>query len=106
MADGRVVPGVSQLDRIQQKVHGGEPLTDEEFRALEDAARAQPGPVLRLAVAHAMMNAEKDREAWPLLERLTRDFPRDVQVWLGLSRAAFALDRPADAERALKQAVA
>src|SRR5690606_16591424 len=37
---------------------------------------------------------------------LVRDFPRDLQCWLGLARAHVGLDRKGDAERALKEALA
>ncbi len=95
----------AHLERLRRKVEQGEALTDKELDELRDAARAQPGPVLRLAVAHAMMNGGEERTALPLLEALVRDFPRDLQAWLGLARALLSLDRKAEGERALKEAL-
>jgi hypothetical protein len=43
----RVVDHAS-LDRIRRKVESGERLTERELERLRDAARAQPGPTLRL----------------------------------------------------------
>lgn len=95
----------ADLDRLRRKVEAGEVLTEPEVRALEDAARAHGGPTLRLALAHAWMNADQDRRALTLLEVLVRDFPREVQVRLGLARALVAVDRPIDADRALQEAL-
>lgn len=95
----------SELQRIRRKVEAGERLTEDELRTLRDAAQAQPGPTLRLAVAHALINADEERTALPLLERLVRDFPRDLQSWLGLARAQFMLERTSEAEQSLKQAL-
>jgi hypothetical protein len=95
----------AELERIRRKVEQGEALTSEELARLSDAARAQPGPTLRLAVAHAMMNGGEERTALPLLEALVRDFPRDLQGWLGLARALLSLERTREAERALREAL-
>ncbi len=95
-----------ELDGIRRKVEQGEALTPREWEQLTAAAQAQPGPTLRLAVAHAMMNAGEERTALPLLEALVRDFPRDLQSWLGLARALLSTDRKAEAERALREALA
>lgn len=92
--------------RIRRKVEAGEPLADAELDRLRAAAQAQPGPLLRLAVAHALINVGEDHTALPLLERLVRDFPRDLQAWLGLARAQLSQDRRGDAERSLKEALA
>lgn len=93
------------LEHIRRKVEAGEPLSDVELEALRDAARDTPGPTLRLAVAHALVNAGAEREALRLLESLRRDFPRDVQVRLGLARALLGLERTGDAEAALSEAL-
>lgn len=93
------------LERLRRKVEAGEPLSDVELEALRDAARDTPGPTLRLAVAHALVNAGAEREALPLLESLRRDFPREVQVRLGLARALLGLERTGDAEAALYEAL-
>ncbi|MGA9524476.1 MAG: tetratricopeptide repeat protein, partial [Myxococcaceae bacterium] len=94
------------LDRIRRKVESGDRLSMRELDVLREAARSQPGPTLRLAVAHAMINAEENRSALTLLERLVGDFPRDLQSWLGLASALLALDRFVEAERALNAALA
>lgn len=95
----------NDLERLRRKVEAGETLSDAELAALRDAARDAPGPTLRLAVAHALVNADAEREALPLLETLRRDFPRDVQVRLGLARALLGLERTGDAEAALSEAL-
>ncbi len=96
----------ASLDRIRRKVEAGDRLTEPELNVLRGAARSQPGPTLRLAVAHALINVEENRSALTLLERLVGDFPRDLQAWLGLARALLALDRFGEAERALNAALA
>ncbi len=96
----------ASLQVIRRKVEGGDRLNPRELETLREAARAQPGPTLRLAVAHALINAEENRSALTLLERLILDFPRDLQSWLGLARALLALGRNAEAERALNSALA
>jgi len=95
-----------ELERIRQKVEAGEPLTDAEMSALEAAARAQGGPTLRLTVAHALLNAGDERQGLALMERLARDFPRDIQVHLGHARALVGLERYNEAEKALKETLA
>lgn len=94
-----------ELERIRRKVEAGEALTDAELSALDDAARAHGGPTLKLTVAHALLNAGDERQGLGLMERLARDYPRDVQVRLGHARALVGLERYADAERALKEAL-
>jgi len=95
-----------ELERIRKKVEAGEPLTDAEFSALEHAARAQGGPTLRLAVAHALLDKGESRDGLAMMERLARDFPRDVQIRLGHARALVGQERYGDAERALLLALA
>ena len=56
-------------------------------------------------MAHALVNADAEREALPLLERLRRDFPEDLQVRLGLARALLGLERHGDAEAVLREAL-
>src|SRR5207248_528163 len=94
------------LLRVRGKVERGEALEPAELAELERAAAASDGPVLRLAVAQALLNAGSEREALQLLERLARDFPRDLQTHLGHARALAGLERYADAERALRAALA
>jgi len=95
----------SSLERLRRKVEAGEPLSDAELESLRTAAQNTPGPTLRLAVAHALVNAGAEREALRLLETLRRDFPQDVQVRLGLARALLGLERPGDAEAVLREAL-
>lgn len=95
----------SSLESIRRKVEAGEPLTDAELEALRAAASRTSGPTLRLAVAHALVNANAEREALGLLEALRRDFPQDLQVRLGLARALLGLERPGDAEAVLREAL-
>jgi len=95
----------TSLEQLRRKVEAGEPLTDAELEALRSAAHGTPGPTLRLTVAHALVNAGAEREALPLLETLRRDFPREVQVRLGLARALLGLERPGDAEAVLREAL-
>jgi tetratricopeptide (TPR) repeat protein len=92
-----------ELERIRRKVEAGESLSDAELDLLRAEARRTPGPALRLAVAHALINAGAEREALPLLETLRRDFPRDVPVRLGLVRALLGLERHGDAEALLRE---
>lgn len=94
------------LESIRRKVEAGEVLSDAELEVLKAEAHRQPGPTLRLTVAHALVNAGAEREALPLLERLVRDFPRDLQVRLGLARALLGLERHGDAEAVLREALA
>jgi hypothetical protein len=96
---------LSALEQLRRKVEAGEPLSDVEFELLRTVAQSVPGPTLRLTVAHALMNTGAEREALRLLEVLRRDFPKDVQVRLGLARALLGLERPADAEVELREAL-
>ncbi|QSQ23107.1 tetratricopeptide repeat protein [Pyxidicoccus parkwayensis] len=92
-----------ELERIRRKVEAGESLGDAELDLLRAEARRASGPTLRLAVAHALINAGAEREALPLLESLRRDFPRDLPVRLGLARALLGLERHGDAEALLRK---
>jgi tetratricopeptide (TPR) repeat protein len=94
------------LERLRRKVEAGERLSDAELEALRGAAQGSEGPTLWLAVAHALINAEANREALPLLERLRKDFPDDAPVRLGRARALLGLERYPDAEVALGEALA
>lgn len=95
---------VTALDRIQQKVWDGEPLTEEELEALRRAAQNDAGPTLRTAVAQALINADAPLQALPLLEAVQRDFPRDVEALLALGRALISLEKWSQAEAPLKRA--
>ncbi|AGC48220.1 hypothetical protein MYSTI_06948 [Myxococcus stipitatus DSM 14675] len=92
-----------EVERLRRKVEAGESLRDAELEALRAHAGRGEGPVLRLAVAHALINAGAEREALPLLEALRRDFPQDLPVMLGLARALLGLERHGDAEALLRQ---
>ncbi|SEU26708.1 tetratricopeptide repeat protein [Stigmatella erecta] len=94
------------LESLRRKVEAGERLSAAELDALRGAAQGSAGPTLWLAVAHALINAEANREALPLLERLRKDFPKDLQVRLGRARALLGLERYGDAEAALGEALA
>lgn len=96
----------ANLEKLRRKVELGEPLTPAELEELRAAAAGSPGATLWLAVAHALVNAGMDREALPLMERLRRDFPRDLQVRLGLARALLGVERYGEAETALREALA
>ncbi|MBZ4419381.1 tetratricopeptide repeat protein [Myxococcus sp. RHSTA-1-4] len=98
-----LVSSTHELERVRRKVEAGEVLGDAELELLREEARRTPGPTLRLAVAHALINAGAEREALPLLESLRRDFPRDVPVRLGLARALLGLERHGDAEALLRE---
>jgi tetratricopeptide (TPR) repeat protein len=93
------------LDQIRRKVEAGDLLTDEELGCLERAARADPGPTLKLAHAHALLNAEENRQGLELMRALRRDYPRELQVHLGYGRALVSLERWAEAEQALEAAL-
>jgi hypothetical protein len=94
------------LESLRRKVEAGERLSAAELDALRGAAQGSAGPTLWLTVAHALINAEANREALPLLERLRKDFPKDLQVRLGRARALLGLERYGDAEEALGEALA
>jgi hypothetical protein len=85
---------------------GGAVLPDAELAALRAAAAGSTEPPVGLAVAHALVTAEAEREALPLLERLRRDFPKELPVRLGLARALLGLERHGDAEEVLREALA
>ncbi len=93
------------LESLRRKVELGEVLSDTELDTLRAAAQGSSGPTLWLTVAHALINAEAEREALPLLERLRKDFPWDLQVRLGRARALLGLERHREAEEALHEAL-
>lgn len=96
----------ANLEKLRRKVELGEPLTPRELEELRAAAAGSPGATLWLTVAHALVNAGMDREAMPLMERLRRDFPKELQVRLGLARALLGVERYGEAEAALREALA
>ncbi|RKH19673.1 tetratricopeptide repeat protein [Corallococcus sp. CA047B] len=96
---------LAELERLRRKVEAGDVLTDAELDALRAEAAQRPGATLRLTVAHALVNADAEREALPLMQALRRDFPQDLQVRLGLARALLGLERHRDAEAELRDAL-
>lgn len=94
------------LQRIRRKVERGEPLSSAELTDLRHAAQGDAGLSVRLCVAHALSNAEEDREALTLLMRLQRDFPDQHEVELALARSLAGLERYSEAEKALQRALA
>jgi tetratricopeptide (TPR) repeat protein len=99
------VTSLVELERLRRKVEAGEVLSGAELEALRDEAARTPGPTLRLTVAHALVNADAQREALPLMQALRRDFPKDLQVRLGLARALLGLERHREAEAELREAL-
>lgn len=91
------------LDSIRQKVWAGEVLTIDELAELRRAAQAEGGPTLRTMVAQALLNADADAEALPLLEALRREFPNHADVHFALGRALIGLERWNEAEAPLKR---
>lgn len=94
------------LELIRSKIVAGDRLDDAQFALLEKAAAQQRTPSLRLAVAHALMNAEEDRRALELLRPLCAERPRDPNVRMALARALLGLERYPDAEESLREALA
>ncbi|RKH50173.1 tetratricopeptide repeat protein [Corallococcus sp. AB050B] len=95
----------AELERLRRKVEAGEVLGAAELEALRAEAARTPGPTLRLTLAHALVNADAEREALPLMQTLRRDFPKDLQVRLGLARALLGLERHREAEAELREAL-
>ncbi|MFB1481775.1 tetratricopeptide repeat protein [Corallococcus sp. RDP092CA] len=95
----------AELERLRRKVEAGEVLGGAELEALRAEAARTPGPTLRLTVAHALINADAEREALPWMQALRRDFPKDLQVRLGLARALLGLERHREAEAELREAL-
>ncbi|TSC29299.1 tetratricopeptide repeat protein [Corallococcus sp. Z5C101001] len=95
----------AELERLRRKVEAGDVLSGAELDALRAEAARSPGPTLRLTVAHALVNADAEREALPWMQSLRRDFPKDLQVRLGLARALLGLERHREAEVELRDAL-
>lgn len=93
------------IERIKEKVWAGERLSDTELDTLQQAAQREGGPVWRTTVAQALINADAVLQALPILEAVRRDFPRDAQAHLALGRALISLEKWAEAESPLKQAL-
>ncbi len=95
-----------ELERIREKVWNGEVLTAAELEALERAAVREGGPVWRTTVAQAFINADAATQAIPILEAVRRDYPTERQAHLALGRALVSLERWAEAEGPLREALA
>lgn len=96
----------TELERARRKVEAGEKLTEAELDLLRTAAQSHGTVALRIAVAHALVDAGEPRQALDLLESLRRDAPREVQVRLGIARALASMERYSEAERSLHDALA
>lgn len=98
----------AELERLLRRVEAGEPLAPDELERLVRIGSTGSGAPLtvRLAAAHALINADDARRALELLRALRRDSRRDVQVPLALARAYASLDQREEARRALEQALA
>ena len=91
------------LEQILRKIEAGDRLGEREFSLLERRAREEgAGERLRLALAHALLNADRAREALPLVETLVRHTPGSIDVLLAHARALALLERWGAAEDALK----
>lgn len=91
------------LEQILRKIEAGEPLAEGELSVLERRARAEgAGERLRLAMAHALLNADRAREALPLVEALMRHAPGSIDVLLAHARVLALLERWGAAEESLK----
>lgn len=93
------------LERIRQKIDAGEKLSANELERLSHAARVENSLSLRLAMAQALLNQDEVSAALPLLQRLARDFPREVQVALAQARASVLQEKWADAEPHVRRAL-
>lgn len=94
---------LSPLQRVRQKVEAGEVLTDDELSLLRAEAQRESGPLLKVALAQALINADVPAQALRLLETVHRDYPLDTEAWLARARALFALERWGEAESALQR---
>jgi len=86
-------------------VEAGGVLTPSEWAALSSAAGQAPAVAWSLTVAHALSNADDDRAALAGFDRLKRDHPFHPGVRLGRARALAGLERYAEAEGELREAL-
>jgi hypothetical protein len=94
------------IREIRRKVEAGERLTPKELLALRDAAEREEGSSLKLALAHALSNADEDAAALALFLALREAHPGDVPIQLGYARALAGLERFEEANAVLEAAVA
>lgn len=93
------------LERLLEKVEGGEALTDAELEQLSAFARKDGGRVLRTAMAQALLERDAVSDAMAVLDGLERDFPHDLQVALARARAFVSQERYGEAEAPLQHAL-
>jgi len=91
-------------DDLRRKVERGETLSPGELEALEASGNGSPEG--RLAVVHALLNAEQVAPALARLGGLRRDFPRRKDIQLAWARALVMKEDWAQAEALLKEAFA
>ena len=77
--------GMDELERIRRAVERGDTLAESDLARLRAALSHDPG--LRLVLAHALINADRERDALEGLVALVRDFPRNHSVRLAYARA-------------------
>jgi hypothetical protein len=94
----------SDTDTLRGKVERGDVLSGDEFAQLEAAAVREPG--LRLAVVHALLNAEQVPQALARLAPLRREAPRRKDIQLAYVRALVLKEDWAQADTLLKEAFA
>ncbi len=94
----------SDLDTLRGKVERGDVLSGDEFAQMEAAAAREPD--LRLAVVHALLNAEQVAQALSRLAPLRRESPRRKDVQLAYVRALVLKEDWAQADTLLKEAFA
>ena len=94
----------SDLDTLLRKVERGETLGAGELSQLESGAAQEPS--LRLAVVHALLNAEQVPQALSRLAPLRREAPRRKDVQLAWARALVLKEDWAQADAILKEAFA
>lgn len=74
-----------------------------EFRQELTVAPNDPSTIIRLGMA--LVEARRNDEALPLLERAVKTAPDAPEPWTYLGRCQFALNRPADAVVSLRRAL-
>jgi tetratricopeptide (TPR) repeat protein len=74
-----------------------------EFRQELKVAPNDPSTIVRLGMA--LVEARRNDEALPLLERAVKTAPDAPEPWTYLGRCQFALNRPADAVVSLRRAL-
>jgi len=79
---------------------------DEAIREFQAEIRLAPrDPLASLRLGMALVEAQRQAEALPLLERAARSQPPPADAFHYLGRALLSLDRPPEAEAALRRAL-